>query len=194
VRNSVAEWQDPRTGFFGADYEIDGQRWRTVDLSMTFHMARYLDGRIGHWQRLIDTLMAIRDDRYPNGWLDEEGMTSHNNYDVAVLLRLGWPWMRADQRRQAEQELDSLLRWCLATALAPDGTVVARAVGEALPESYYFTIAFLDTVGFFSPTQRFWTTAEFPQAGALRAGLEQRIRELHPHHPMVPMALARLHG
>ncbi|MBV8120416.1 MAG: hypothetical protein JO081_10845 [Alphaproteobacteria bacterium] len=194
VRNFVAEWQDPRTGFFGADYEIDGQRWRTVDLSMTFHMARYLDGRIGHWQRLIDTLLAIRDDRYPNGWLDAEGMTSHNNYDVAVLFSLGWQQLRADQRRRAQQQLDHLLRWCLGTAVTPDGAVAARAVGEALPESYYFTIAFLDTVGFFNPAKRFWTTAEFPRAAALRAGLEQRVCELHPGHPMVPMALARLRG
>jgi hypothetical protein len=194
VRNFVAEWQDPRTGFFGADYEIDGEIWRTVDLSMTFHMARYLDGQIGHWQRLIDTLMAIRDDRYPNGWLDEEGTTSHNNYDVAVLFSLGWPQMRADQRRRAANELDRLLRWCLETAVAADGAVAARAVGEALPESYYFTIAFLDTVGFFNPTKRFWTTAEFPRAPALRVALEQRVLELHPQHPMVPLALARLHG
>jgi hypothetical protein len=192
VRNFVAEWQDPRTGFFGADYEIDGEVWRTVDLSMTFHMARYLDGRIGYWQRLIDTLMAIRDDRYPNGWLDAEGTTSHNNYDVAMLFSLGWPQMRTDQRRRAAHELNRLLRWCLETAIAPDGAVVGRAIGEALPESYYFTIAFLETVGFFNPAKRFWTAAGFPTAPALRASLEQRVRELHPQHPMVPMALARL--
>ena len=93
VRRFVAQWQDSATGFFGADYEIDGERWRTVDLSMTFHMARYLDGGIGYWPQLIDTLLRIRDDRYPNGWLDEDGPTSHNNYDVAVLFALGWPRM-----------------------------------------------------------------------------------------------------
>ena len=69
IRNFVATWQDPETGFFGADYDIDGRRWRTVDLSLTFHMARYLEGHIGHWPQLIDTLIAIRDDRYPNGCL-----------------------------------------------------------------------------------------------------------------------------
>ena len=34
-------------------------------------------------------------------------------------------------------------------AIGADGAVVARAVGESLPESYYFTVAFLDTIGFF---------------------------------------------
>ena len=63
IDDFIARWQDPTTGFFGADYEIDGQRWRTTDLSMTFHMARYLEGRIAHWPQLIDTLLHIRDDR-----------------------------------------------------------------------------------------------------------------------------------
>jgi hypothetical protein len=57
--------------------------------------------------------------------------------------------MPADQRRRGEQELARLLDWCLTTATAPDGEIVSRAVGESLPESYYFTIAFLDTVGYF---------------------------------------------
>jgi hypothetical protein len=192
VRQFVAEWQDPATGFFGADYEIGAERWRTADLSMTFHIARYLEGRIGHWPQLIDTLLAIRHDRYPNGWLDDEGMTSHNNYDVAVLFSLGWPHMRPDQRRRARHELARLLVWCLETAIAADGTVLARAVGESLPDSYYFAIAFLDTVGFFDPRKRFWTDRSFPQAEELRARLEDRVRALHPNDPMVPLALARL--
>lgn len=188
----VTDWQDAATGFFGADYEYDGGRWRTVDLSLTFHMARYLEGRIGHWPQLIDTLLRIRDDRYPHGWLDDEGMTSHNNYDVAVLFSLGWPHMRLDQRVRAQSELDRLLAWCLDGAIAPDGTVTARATGESLPDSYYFTIAFLDTVGFFNPATRFWTDREFPQAPALQARLERRVLDLHQNNPMVPMALDRL--
>jgi hypothetical protein len=192
IRRFVAQWQDPASGFFGADYEIAGQRWRTADLSMTFHMARYLGGRIGHWPQLIDTLIGMRDGRYPNGWLDDEGMTSHNNYDVAVLLQLGWPEMRLGQRRRATAELDRLLSWCLDNALAPDGAIVARAVGESLPESYYFTVAFLDTVGFFDPAKRFWTDRAFPDGPGLRARLERQILRLPPSDPMACMALGRL--
>jgi hypothetical protein len=192
VRRFVAEWQDPATGFFGADYQIGDERWRTADLSMTFHMARYLEGNIGYWPQLIDTLLAIRDERYPNGWLDDEGMTSHNNYDVAVLFRLGWPEMRPDQRDRAGRELARMLDWCLESAIAPDGTLLARAVGESLPDSYYFAIAFLDTVGFFDPAKRFWTNRSFPRAAGLRGQLEHRVCALHPNDPMVPLTLARL--
>ena len=192
MRRFVANWQDPVTGFFGASYEIGGQRLRTTDLSLTFHMARYLEGKIGYWPELIDTLIEIRDDRYPNGWLDEEGLTNHNNYDVATLFQLGWPELRADQRQRACAELDRLLGWCLATAIALDGTVVARAKSESLAEGYYFTIAFLDTVGYFDPAKRFWTGRAFPEAPALRAGLERHVRQLYQGDPMARMALDRL--
>ncbi len=192
VRGFVARWQDAATGFFGADYEIAGERWRTADLSLTFHMARYLEGRIAHWPQLIDTLLEIRDALYPNGWLDEAGLSNHNNYDVAVLFQLGWPEMRPDQRRRAAVEIERLLSWCLGDAIAADGAVVARAVGESLPESYYFTVAFLETVGFFDQAKRFWTDREFPDATRLRALLERQIVRLPPGDPMARMALDRL--
>jgi hypothetical protein len=192
IRRFIIEWQDPSTGFFGADYLVGGRRLRTVDLSLTFHMARYLEGGIGYWPQLVDTLLAIRGRRYPNGWFDEIGMTSHNNYDVAVLLQLGWPHMRADQHRRAAEELSGLLDWCLTTALSPDGEIVARAVGESLPESYYFTIAFLDTVGYFDATRRFCTELHFPEAPAVTERLKHRLSMLPQNDPMVRMACERL--
>jgi hypothetical protein len=192
IRCFVAGWQDPSTGFFGADYLVGGRRLRTADLSLTFHMARYLEGAIGYWPQLVDTLFAIRDRRYPNGWLDEIGLTNHNNYDVAVLLQFGWPHMRPDQRRRADEELTRLLDWCLITAISPDGEVVARAVGESLPESYYFTIAFLDTVGYFDPSRRFWTELEFRKAPVVRERLKDRLVKLPQRDPMVRMACERL--
>ena len=194
IRRFVAEWQDPVTGFFGASYQIGGRRLRTVDLSLTFHMARYLEGQIGYWPQLIDTLMSMRDARYPNGWLDEVGLTSHNNYDVAILFQLGWPQMRADQRWRGERDLARLLDWCLTTAITEDGEIVMRAIAESLPESYYFTIAFLDAVGYFVRAKRFWTEQEFPDAPAVATRLENRLRMLPQGDPMVRMAQERLRG
>jgi hypothetical protein len=192
IRRFVGDWQDPVTGFFGATYEIAGRRFRTTDLSLTFHMARYLDGGIGYWPELIDTLIRIRGERYPNGWLDEDGMTNHNNYDVATLIQLGWPMMREDQRRRVRAELDRLVGWCLATAIAPDGRVVARAKSESLAESYYFTVAFLATVGYFDPTKRFWTDRAFPEALLLQDQLARHVSRLNQGDPMTRMALERL--
>jgi hypothetical protein len=192
IRDFVATWQDPVTGFFGAVYLVEGHRLRTADLSLTFHMARYLEGRIGYWPELIDTLLAIREDRYPYGWLDEDGLSNHNNYDVAVLLQLGWPKMRPDQRPRAAQELDRLTDWCLNTAITADGTIRARAASESLLESYYFAVAFLDTVGYFEVAKRFWTDRAFPEAPAVRARLKRQLSGLPQRNPMVRMARERL--
>jgi hypothetical protein len=192
IRQFVADWQDPITGFFGADYLIAGRRLRTVDLSLTFHMARYLEGRIGHWPQLVDTLIRVREDRYPNGWLDEVGMTSHNNYDVVTLFQLGWPKISKNQRRVAVQEITRLLDWCLTSAITPDGKICARAIGETLPEAYYFTISFLDTVGYFDPAKRFWTDRLFPESRAIRALLQDHLAALHQGDPMTRMAQNRL--
>ncbi len=61
-----------------------------------------------------------------------------------------------------------------------------------MPESYYFTVAFLDTVGYFDETKRFWTDRQFAEAASLPAELERQIRSLHPDDPMARMALERL--
>jgi len=100
--------------------------------------------------------------------------------------------MRGDQRRRATAELDRLLGWCLTSAIAADGTLMVRAKSESLTEGYYFTIAFLDTVGYFDPAKRFWTNCELPEAPGLRARLERHVRRLHQNDPMARMALERL--
>ena len=192
VRAFIAEWQDPTTGFFGATYEVEGRRYRTTDLSFTFHMASYLDGKIGHWQEITETLLRIRDDQYPNGWLDPEGMTSHNNYDVVTLFRFAWPELRPEQRARVAAEISRMTDWCLTTAIAPDGTVVARAAGESLPNSYYFTLAFLDVIGYFDPRGRFWTGRAFPDAEAMTAKLKAHVLALDQKDPMTRWALERI--
>ncbi|HMK67252.1 MAG TPA: hypothetical protein VK433_01795, partial [Stellaceae bacterium] len=191
VRAFIAEWQDPTTGFFGATYEVEGRRYSTTDLSFTFHMASYLDGKIGHWQEITETLLRIKDDLYPNGWLDPEGMTSHNNYDVATLFRFAWPELRPEQRQRAAAELGRMTDWCLTTAIAPDGTVVARAAGESLPNSYYFTLAFLDVIGYFDAKGRFWTDRDFPGSEAMTAKLKSHVLALDQKDPMTRWALER---
>ena len=87
-----------------------------------------------------------------------------------------------------------MLDWCLNSAIATGGRVVARAVGESLPESYYFTVAFLDTVGYFDPAKPFWSARDFPEAATFRARLEERLTALPQRDPMVKMAQDRLRG
>jgi hypothetical protein len=65
----VRDWQDPTTGFFGVTYITDsqGNEIRTTDLSLTFHMVRYAPHLVRWRQRLINTLLVIKDQQYPQG-------------------------------------------------------------------------------------------------------------------------------
>lgn len=192
VRRFVAAAQDPATGFFGEHYQDGDREIRVMDLSVTFHMARYLDGAIDHWPELIDHLIAMKQGQYPYGWLDADGMTSHNNYDVATLFRLGWPKIRPDQRAAVAAEIAGLVDWCLGTALGPDGTIRTRADGESWPDALYFTAAFLDEAGLFDPAKRYWTDRAFPEADRIRTGLAAQAERLPRDEPMARAALVRL--
>jgi hypothetical protein len=192
VRRFIADAQSPTTGFFGERYRSGDAIVETDDLSMTFHMARYMDGAIGHWPELVDHLIAIKSRQYPHGWLDADGMTSHNNYDVATLFRLGWPKIRADQRPAVATELTGLLHWTLGTALTPDGGLRTRADGESWPDALYFTAAFLDEVGFLDSTKCYWTDRPLPDPTRIRAGLVEQAARLPPDDPMGKAALERL--
>ena len=185
-------WQDPTTGFFGEWYVDRGRIIKTADLSVTFHMARYTKGRIGHWPELIDTLLAIKDRPYPQGWLDDDGMTNHNNYDVAELFRLGWPHMSEGQRDKAKAEIARMLDWSLTHSISADGEIARTGAGEPLGDMYYFAAAFLDTIGYFDKRKRFWTTADFPQSEALRVALEAKAKLIAPDAPFAQSALGRL--
>ena len=154
----LQDWQDPETGFFGVTYIIDnqGNQIRTIDLSLTFHMVRYAPHLVRWWQPLIDTLLGMKDQQYPQGWLENSKMTDHNNYDVVELFSRGWPHMRPDQRRQASQEIATMLEWCLSKSVRDTGELINPDKGDMVPDSYFFAAAFLDTIGYFDKAKRFW--------------------------------------
>ena len=132
----VRDWQDPETGFFGVTYIDDqGNTIRTTDLSLTFHTVRYAPHLVRWWQRLIDTLLGMKDQQYPQGWLENSRMSDHNNYDVVELFFRGWPHMRSDQRRQASQEVAKMLEWCLEYSVRDTGEIINPDKGDMVMDS-----------------------------------------------------------
>ncbi len=154
----VHDWQNPKTGFFGVTYIIDGRgnETRTADLSLTFHMVRYVPHLVRWWPLMIDTLLEIKNNQYPQGWLENSKMTDHNNYDVVELFSRAWSHMRPDQRRQASLEIKKMVDWCLENSVRPTGELINPDKGDMVIDSYYFAAAFLDTVGYFNIQKRFW--------------------------------------
>jgi hypothetical protein len=150
-------------------YIIDnhGNQIKTRDLSLTFHMVRYMPHLVRWWPVLIDTLLGMRHEQYPQGWVENGKMTDHNNYDVVELFSRGWPHMRPDQRKQASREIGEMLNWCLENSVADTGELRNIDKGDIAIDSYYFAAAFLDTIGYFDMRKRFWA-----DKGALPADTE----------------------
>ena len=119
-------------------------------------------------------------------------MTDHNNYDVAEIFYRGWPHMKPFQREVAADAVHNMLDWCLANSVLANGEIATPDQGDPIPDSYYFAAAFLDTVGFFDSTKKFWTKDPLQDSSAIRAGMIRRLKDFNPYYTMVDDALARL--
>jgi hypothetical protein len=193
----VRDWQDPETGFFGVTYIIDdkhGIQVRTTDLSLTFHMVRYAPHLVRWWPLLIDTLLEMKDQQYPEGWLENSKMTDHNNYDVVELFSRGWPHLRPDQRQQANLEIKKMADWCLAHSVRATGEIITPDKGDMVTDSYYFAAAFLDTIGCFKQNKRFWADKGALQADteSLRKAMIAQLNRFNPDLTVVDDTLERL--
>jgi hypothetical protein len=191
----VLDWQDPATGFFGMTYITDesGNTYRTRDLSLTFHMVRYVPHLVRWWPKLIDTLLAMRKGTYPQGWLNGgDAMSDHNNYDVVELFYRGWRDMEPRQRVAASAAVNDLFKWCLGGSVKPDGDLVAPDPSDPIADAFYYAASFLDTVGFFDPAKRFWTRDALADPDLIKSGMIARLRKFNPYYTEIDDALERL--
>jgi hypothetical protein len=51
---------------------------------------------------MMSTLIAMKDNEYPFGWLEEGVPSNHHNYDVVRLFRVGWPQFISFSRISAQ--------------------------------------------------------------------------------------------
>lgn len=167
--------RDPATGYWGETYKHDGKLLRVQDLSVTFHVVRYLGGHVPDLPLMIDTTLAIKDLPFSQGWLRRGSYMNHHSYDVVALFRLGWPEASESQRQAMRTEIAKMLDWCLTKSVSPDGTVAVVDSDSSVEEAYYYAISFLDEVGYFTRAQRFWTDQDFPEGPALAAKLKARV-------------------
>jgi hypothetical protein len=192
----ILDWQDPATGFFGVNYIIDdkGNQIRTTDLSLTFHVARYVPHLVRWWPKLIDTLLAIKNGKYPQGWTDGgSDRSDHNNYDVVQLFYRAWNWMEPRQREGASAAVKELLDWCLDNSVNRDGRLAKPDGSDPISDSYYYAAAFLNTIGYFDNTKRFWTAdALRGDPKKIRAGMIAQLKKFNPYYTEVDAALVWL--
>lgn len=173
----LKQLRNPDTGWWGERYQREGRIDFVDDISMTFHLVRYLNGEVSDLDKVGKTLLELKDLEYPIGWLADGNYLTHHNMDVVVLFRYAWPHMNDVQRAAASIEIEKMLRWCLKDSVLPDGSFRASTGGEdSLEENEYFGVAFLVRAGYFDASKRFWTDQPFPEAENLRRRLVDFIQ------------------
>ncbi|MEO1866548.1 MAG: hypothetical protein ABGX98_12425 [Pseudomonadota bacterium] len=184
------KWQNPETAYWGAWYEEDGRIIKTDDLSITFHIASYRDGQVKRWPDIVNNTFRTREIRYPYGWHYQDTQNNHHAYDVARLLRLGWPQMSFIQKARARAELFIMLARAQRLSLNFNGEFDARPY-NSVAEAYYFGVSFFDEIGYFRSSKRFWTMVDF-DSEPTRQLILTNIRNLDSDDPMLSAALRKL--
>lgn len=168
-------WQNPETGFWGAWYrDREGRLIKTDDLSITFHLVSYYDGQVKRWPRLFDTLLAMRDARYPYGWIASNGEEcSHHYYDVVRIIRLAWPHLDEARRARARIELRRLLDWSLTTNFdLPNGRFKMSFICDpSFEASIEYGLKLWRELGFMGDIANFWSETPLPDAEPSRRAL-----------------------
>jgi hypothetical protein len=160
--------RNSETGWWGERYLENGRVRFVDDLSMSFHVVKYLDGNVPDKGKLIETALRLRDQDSPPGWLSGGNYTDHNNMDVAVLFNYGWNSASDSQREEMKKELRRMLDWCLKQSPQSDGSFRITEDSDSIEESTYFGVAFLGRIGFFDKSRCFWTEQDFPQSSDVR--------------------------
>jgi len=184
------KWQNPATGYWGAWYEEDGKVVKTDDLSITFHIVSYRNGKVEQWPTIVDHTFRIREMHYPYGWHYQGTQNNHHAYDVTRLLRLGWSEMTFLQKARARAELFIMLARAQRLSMNYDGEFNAEPYNK-VAEAYYFGVSFFDEAGYFRPSKRFWTSINF-DSEPLRQLILGNLRKLNSEDPMAAAALRKL--
>lgn len=178
-RNFLDASQDPSTGYWGAWYRFNGKLYKSADLSLTFHSISYRKGEVRYWPRIITTLFATENRQYPYGWMHNNGYNHHNNYDVAKIIRYGWPYMTDTQKNKARSVITAMLKWCTGAPLQSSELFPIDATFySSLSNYYYYGVAFLAEIGYWDKSRRFWTDREFPRAAATCRTIKTRLAAL----------------
>ncbi|TXL70046.1 hypothetical protein FHP25_36130 [Vineibacter terrae] len=185
------EWQDPKTGYWGAWYQVGDQLIKTEDLSMTFHIASYRDGKIERLPELIRTTFRTRERAYPYGWQDRGSQNCHHAYDVVRLVRFGWPHMSELQKAFARAQIAIILARTVRLSINTVGEVDTRPYNR-VAEAYYFCTSLLDDIGYFRRSRNFWSNLEFDNADELREKMLDQIKGLPNDDPMIEAARRKL--
>ena len=169
--------RNPITGWWGERYIRNGHIEFVDDLSTTFHTVSYLKGNVPDMDKIISTLLVVKNVPYPVGWLWKNEYWNHNNMDVVTLFKYGWNQANEQQRNDISNEIDKMLQWCLTSSLKPDGSFKTIPEDGSIEEAQYYGTSFLARTGYFDKSKRFWTNKDFPEADTIKDKLITYIKQ-----------------
>lgn len=191
IRIVDERWQNPKTGYWGAWYETDGDMEKSDDLSITFHIVAYRGGDVPHLDKIVATTLNLREQPYPYGWQDRGTKNNHHSYDVVKLLRYGWPYLDAFERAAVSAEISIMLARSLRLSMDGQGRFYEDAY-DNIGDAYYFGVSFLDEAGFFRPSRLFWSKhLSFADSENVRQKIIANLEKLDSRDPMIAAALRK---
>ena len=170
--------RNPVTGWWGESYIRNGHIEFVDDLSTTFHTVSYLKGDVPDMDKIISTLLVVKNVPYPVGWLWKNEYWNHNNMDVVTLFKYGWNQVNEQQRNDKSNEIDKMLQWCLTNSLQSNGSFKTIPEDGSIEEAQYYGTSFLARIGYFDKSKRFWTNKDFPETDTVKNKLITYIK----HH------------
>jgi len=173
------DWQNPETGCWGSWFVgRDGNVWKQDDVGMTFHMVTARDGNVKHLDRIVRRVLQLSSVDFPAGIRMKGHYENHLNWDVVTILRYAWPQLDEETRSQARAELSRMLTWCLTESYQPDGSFKVSELDDTTGDAMQYAIFFLQDIGFFRKSERFWTEQEFPQAKVIHAQIKAHLEAM----------------
>jgi hypothetical protein len=169
--------RNPITGWWGESYLRNGKVEFVDDLSITFHTISYFKGKVPDMDKVVSTVLSVKNLPYPVGWLWNNAYWNHNNMDIVTLFQYGWQKATVQQRNDMKIEIDSMLQWCLTKSLKADGSFPAIPPDGSVEEAQYYGISFLTRIGYFDPRKRFWTDQDFLESSQVKERLVAYIKK-----------------
>jgi len=184
LREFVARWQNPETGFWG-QWLIDrqGRIWKMDDMAMTFHVISDLNGDVDHKDLIAKRLLQLDQANFPAGIRFNGHYENHLNMDVVKIFRMTWPVLDESTRQQARAEISRMLDWCLTQSLQPDGSFKVSELDDTTGDAYGYGVSFLNEAGYFRHQDRFWTDQDFPGSQAIRERIEAKLKSAGLNDP-----------
>ena len=145
LRQFVARWQNPETGFWG-QWLVDrhGRIWKMDDMAMTFHVVSDLHGVVEHKDLIAKRLLQLDEVNFPPGIRFDGHYENHLNMDVVKIFRLTWPALDESARQQARTEISGMLDWCLTQSLQPDGSFKVSELDDTTGDAYNYAVSFFE--------------------------------------------------